>query len=86
MHGLGLTFDAYCDVFAFTGDGHQTYKSHRLSNSTRSYSPPIGMTLYRLSQDGLVRREGRTWFFVPSQAAETKNPGGDTPGLIEMLK
>jgi hypothetical protein len=38
----------------------------------------VGMTLYRLSLDGLVRREGRTWFFVP----ETKNPGGDTPGLI----
>jgi hypothetical protein len=34
-----------------------------------------GMTLYRLSKDGLARREGQTWFFVPPKA-ETKNPGG----------
>lgn len=25
----------------------------------------IGMTLYRLSKDGLVTRKGRDWFFVP---------------------
>jgi hypothetical protein len=36
----------------------------------------VGMTLYRLSQDGLARREGRTWFAVP----ETANPGARTPG------
>lgn len=39
----------------------------------------VGMTLYRLSRDGLARREGRTWFAVP----ETANPGGETPGSIE---
>ena len=39
------------------------------------------MTLYRLSLDELVRRDGRTWFFVP-QLEETKNPGADTPGPI----
>lgn len=38
-----------------------------------------GMTLYRLSQEGAVRREGRTWFYVP-QSAETKNPGVGAPG------
>lgn len=37
----------------------------------------VGMTLYRLSREGLVRREGHTWFAVP----ETVNPGGETPGL-----
>jgi hypothetical protein len=42
-----------------------------------------GMTLYRLSQDGLARREGRTWFFVPQ--AETKNPGAPAPGQINGL-
>lgn len=26
-----------------------------------------GMTLYRLAQDGLVRREGHKWFFVPEE-------------------
>lgn len=39
----------------------------------------VGMTLYRLKQDGLVRRDGQTWFFVPPQA-ETENPGAGTPG------
>lgn len=26
----------------------------------------VGMTLYRLSRDGLVRREGRNWFYIPT--------------------
>lgn len=39
----------------------------------------IGMTLYRLSRDGLVERDGRNWFFVPPEQ-RTKNPGGETPG------
>jgi hypothetical protein len=42
----------------------------------------VGMTLYRLLKARLVRRDGHTWFFGPSNA-ETKNPGGETPGLIE---
>jgi hypothetical protein len=36
----------------------------------------VGMTLYRLSEEGLVRREGHTWFIVQ----ETMNPGATTPG------
>ncbi len=39
----------------------------------------IGMTLYRLLKKGLVRRDGRTWFFVPPES-ETENPGAATPG------
>jgi hypothetical protein len=39
----------------------------------------VGMTLYRLAQEGLVRREGRTWFFVQPEA-ETENPGVGAPG------
>jgi hypothetical protein len=42
---------------------------------TKLHSKTVGMTLYRLSQDGLARREGRTWFAVP-QVAEKANPGG----------
>jgi hypothetical protein len=38
----------------------------------------IGMTLFRLSKDGNVRREGRTWFFVP----EAKNPAVSPAGSI----
>jgi hypothetical protein len=49
---------------------------------TKTHEKTVGMTLYRLSQDGLVRRDGRTWFFVPPKA-ETKNPGGSAPGSIE---
>lgn len=45
---------------------------------TTLHEKTIGMTLYRLSIDGLVRRDKRTWFFVP----ETKNPGAVTPGSI----
>jgi hypothetical protein len=37
----------------------------------------VGMTLYRLSQEKLARREGRTWFAVP----ETANPGVAAPGF-----
>jgi hypothetical protein len=44
------------------------------------------MTLYRLSKDNLVRRDGRIWFYVPSVEGETKNPGGGTPGLIDRVK
>lgn len=41
---------------------------HRLHDKT------VGMTLYRLSQDGYVRRKGREWFFVPeSERAENGN-------------
>jgi hypothetical protein len=45
---------------------------------TKLHEKTVGMTLYRLSQEGLARREGRIWFFVP----EAKNPGGETPGLF----
>jgi hypothetical protein len=47
----------------------------------------IGMTLYRLSRDGVLRRNGWDWFFVPedqrSRAAgrrDEESPGDD-PGL-----
>jgi hypothetical protein len=37
----------------------------------------VGMTLYRLAKEGLVRRNGHTWFVV----LETTNPGVAAPGL-----
>jgi hypothetical protein len=45
----------------------------------------IGMTLYRLSVDGLVRRDGRVWFYVPPEG-ETKNPGVVAPGSVETVQ
>lgn len=51
----------------------------------RLHYKTVGMTLYRLSQDGLARREGQTWFIVPGKS-ETMNPGAVTPGLQSMLE
>jgi len=39
----------------------------------------VGMTLYRLSKDGLARRDGRTWFYVAPKE-ETENPGAGGAG------
>ena len=44
----------------------------------------VGMTLYRLLKDGLITRQGHTWFALP-QSAEKANPGGETPGLKDLL-
>lgn len=44
--------------------------------STQLHYKTVGMTLYRLTQDGLARREGRTWFAVD----KTTNPGVGAPG------
>lgn len=51
----------------------------------------VGMTLYRLSNDGLVRREGRTWFFIPELerddrglvAEGTSKPSSSATSLFE---
>jgi hypothetical protein len=45
----------------------------------------VGMTLYRLSRDKLVRREGHTWFFG-SAPAETENPGDEAPGSDSLFQ
>jgi hypothetical protein len=43
-----------------------------------------GMTLYRLLKDGLVRREGRTWFAMPyTENKENEAPSGRTAGASE---
>jgi hypothetical protein len=52
------------------------------AHGIKTHEKTVGMTLYRLLREGLVRRDGRTWFFVPP-SAETKNPGGSAPGSIE---
>jgi hypothetical protein len=38
----------------------------------------VGMTLYRLQKEGLVRRDGHTWFITE----KGMNPGVAAPGLI----
>jgi hypothetical protein len=45
---------------------------------TRIHEKTVGMTLFRLSKQGLVTRDGRTWFAAKS--VETKNPAGATAG------
>ena len=52
-----------------------------------THEKTIGMTLYRLSKEQLLRRSGRSWFFVAgdnpkdSGAQDEGNPG-DQPGSI----
>lgn len=54
------------------------------THNIETHEKTVGMTLYRLSREGLARRDGITWFFVPPPA-EKKNPGGDTPGPSNSL-
>lgn len=42
------------------------------------HSKTVGMTLYRLSKDGIVRRDGHNWYFVPKGG--TENPGATNAG------
>lgn len=44
-----------------------------------THEKTVGMTLYRLLKEGLVRRDGHTWFLASQEAA---NPGAGTPGPI----
>jgi hypothetical protein len=44
--------------------------------ATKIHDKTVGMTLYRLMKEGLVRRDGHTWFIAP----EAVNPGAATPG------
>lgn len=45
----------------------------------------VGMTLYRLSKDGAVRREGRDWYFVhrPTDPADGKKAATDLGSAAE---
>jgi hypothetical protein len=38
-----------------------------------------GMTLFRLSKDGVVRRSGWDWYFVPENDRKPHDVGGDEP-------
>lgn len=50
-----------------------------VGRGTKLHEKTVGMTLYRLANEGLARREGRVWFHVPQDSAR-ENPGADTPG------
>lgn len=46
-----------------------------------------GMTLYRLSQDGIARRVGHKWFYVPQTGdGIAESPEDDSPGLPEIFR
>lgn len=46
----------------------------------------VGMTLYRMSKDRLVTRDGHTWFIADTpKGAEVVNPGGETPGSDDLI-
>ncbi|MDP2123089.1 MAG: hypothetical protein Q8J92_01790 [Parvibaculum sp.] len=61
----------------------------KIEAETRSkfHEKTAGMSLYRLSRDGLVRREGKDlWFFVPEDQRNKENPGSgsqpEDPGSL----
>jgi hypothetical protein len=78
--------DAILEYLKIKGDSGakvgdiKEYLSSTYNLETHEKTP--GMTLYRLSQQTppLARRVGRTWFFIPSDGSESKNPGAGTPG------
>lgn len=54
---------------------------------TKFHEKTAGMSLYRLSKEGLVRREGKDlWFFVPEDQRNKENPGSgsepEDPGSL----
>ena len=54
---------------------------------TKFHEKTAGMSLYRLSRDKTVRREGKDlWYFVPGDERNEENPGSgsepDDPGLL----
>lgn len=51
----------------------------------KTHEKTPGMTLYRLSKEGLVSRMGRTWFLA-SALAEKGNPGSETPGQSNVFE
>lgn len=44
---------------------------HRLSR--KFHEKTAGMTLYRLSQEGLTKREGHTWYWVPRDQRKSES-------------
>ena len=54
----------------------------------KTHEKTIGMTLYRLSKDGILRRHGWDWFFVPEgerRSPEAKeNPDAATSGHLQQ--
>lgn len=67
------------------GSKAATIRDYIFNTYSRSlHEKTIGMSLFRLSKKGLVRRIKQTWFFVPPEA-DAKNPGASTPGQLEFL-
>jgi hypothetical protein len=65
-----------------------TLREQFQSAGIETHEKTIGMTLYRLLQQGLLHREKRDWYFVPQALdknvlaeSEQENPG-DQPGLL----
>jgi hypothetical protein len=63
-----------------SGDKAADIRAHiEKVRGTTLHEKTVGMYLYRLSQEGAARREGRTWFFV-APVEQTKNPGAEDAG------
>lgn len=45
----------------------------------KTHEKTVGMTMYRLLQDGKLRREGWNWFFVPEDQRQAPPSGEESP-------
>jgi hypothetical protein len=50
------------------------------------HTQTAGMTCYRWSREGLMRRSGRDWYFVPEAERQSKRVNGHTFGASEPMK
>ncbi len=60
------------ETAGMTGLHASEIKDYLSNQGVETHEKTVGMTLYRLSKEGLARRERRTWFFVPE--AQRKEP------------
>ena len=56
----------------------------------KTHEKTVGMTLYRLLKDGVLRRDGWDWFFVPADQRNANSkakeaPGGEAPGDVATV-
>ena len=54
-------------------------------NGYAIHQKTVGMTLYRLSLTGHVRREGLDWYFVPQPARKMLGECRQTPEMVRDL-
>ena len=57
--------------------GGELQQAVEAATGRKFYRKTAGMTLYHYSRDGIVRREGHDWYFVPEN--QRKQPASPLP-------